>query len=345
MGVFYCTREDVKSALDVKETARSNSQIDRACGAAVEAVHGLLRRKFYPVQDTRYFDWPDQKYRTPWRLWLNEDEVISVDTITSGGVVITDYFLEPANQGPPFTRVETDLDSNDSFGQGSDIQRNVAITGLFGHSANSASAGTIEEALDATETQVDVSDSQAIGIGDIIKVDSERMIVTEKSWLDSTDDTGSALIAKNNDDLVAVTSGANFTVGETILVDSEKMLITDIAGNSLIVIRAYDGSALAAHDSGTSIFVPRTLTVERAALGTTAAIHTDGTVITKHVYPALVRELATAEALNYFEQEKSGYARAAGTGESEREVGGRGLADIRKAAKRAHGRNMRMGSL
>lgn len=345
MGVFYCTREDVKSALDVKETARSNSQIDRACSAAVEAVHGLLRRKFYPAQDTRYFPWPDQKYRTPWRLWLDSDEVISVDTVTSGGVAITNYFLEPANQGPPFSRLELDQDSSDSFGQGSDIQRNVAITGLFGHSANSVSAGTTHEALDASETQVDVSDSQAIGIGDIIKVDSERMIVMEKSWLDSGDDTGGALVAKNNDDLVAVTSGSNFSVGETILVDSEKMLITDIAGNNLIVIRAHDGSALSAHNSGVDIYCPRTLTVERAALGTVAATHTDGTVITRHAVPALVRELATAEALNYFEQEKSGYARTAGTGDSEREVGGRGLADIRKAAKKAHGRNMRMGSL
>lgn len=54
----YATREEVKSALDIKQTARNNDQVDRAIDSASRAVEGLLHRVFYPTFDTRYVDWP-----------------------------------------------------------------------------------------------------------------------------------------------------------------------------------------------------------------------------------------------------------------------------------------------
>ena len=40
MGIWYITREAVKAALDIKDTSRSDGQVDRA----IEAHHGLIIR-------------------------------------------------------------------------------------------------------------------------------------------------------------------------------------------------------------------------------------------------------------------------------------------------------------
>jgi hypothetical protein len=88
MGVWYCTREDVKSSLDSKESARNNGQVDRAIESASRAVEGLTHRRFYPETDTRYFDWPNAQYARPWRLWLDQHELVSVATLSSGGTTI-----------------------------------------------------------------------------------------------------------------------------------------------------------------------------------------------------------------------------------------------------------------
>jgi hypothetical protein len=342
MGVWYCTREDVKSALDFKETARNDGQVDRAIEAGSRAVEGLLHRKFYPQVATRYFDWPNQQYARPWRLWLDADELISVTSLVVGGTTIaaSDYFLEPANSGPPFTHVEIKLGSSAAFSSGSTHQRAIAIAGVFGESADEEPAGALAEALDGSETGVDVTDSASIGVGSIIKVDSERMLVTEKSMLDTGQNLGTPLIASAANTTVAVSNGAAFTIGEVLLLDSERMLVVDIAGNNLTVKRAWDGAVLATH-AASDIYAPRTLTVTRGALGTTAASHLTATSSTRHVVPGLVRELATAEAINFLLQRSAGYARVVGAGENQRESSGRGLRDVRADACARYGRRAR----
>lgn len=342
MGIWYCTREDVKSSSDFKETARNNVQVDRAIEAASRSIESFLHRKFYPTVATRYFPFPNSQYARPWRLWLDADELISVTTLTSAGVAISsnDYFLEPANSGPPFTYIELDLDSSAAFGGASTHQRSIAIAGVFGHSADEESAGALAEALDSSETGVDVTDSAVIGVGQIIKADSERMIVTGKTMLTTGQTLQTPLTASAANVLVAVTTGSAYNTGETILLDSERMLIEDIAGNNLIVKRAYDGSVLAAH-SGSTIYAPRTLIVQRGALGTTAASHNTSTSIVKHVVPGLVHELAVAESVNAVVQESAGYARASGSGDNQQELIRIGLDDIRDRAYTAYGRKVR----
>lgn len=348
MGIRYATWEDVKSALDAKETARNNAQIDRALESGSRAVESLLHRRFYPEIATRHFSWPNPQQRSrAWRLWLDADELISVSSLTAGGTTITSgqYFLEPANAGPPYTHIELDLADGATFGGGSTHQRNIAITGVFGYSATEDTAGALAEALDDNETGVDVNGAAAvaIGVGSIIKVDSERMIVTGRGWL-TTGQTvqTSALTALANNVTVNVTDGTAVTTGEVILIDSEKMLVVDIAGNALTVKRAWDGSILAAHNTGVTIYGSRTLTVTRGALGTTAASHSTSTAITKHIVPGLVRDLCIAEAIVRLQQEEAAYARTVGSGDNIRESSGRGLKDIRDAAYAAYGRKARM---
>lgn len=344
MSIWYATREEVKAALDAKETARNNVQVDRAIEGASRTIEGITRRFFYPVVDTRYFNWPNRSYASPWRLWLDgSDEIISVTTLTSGGNAISssDYFLEPVNSGPPYDSIEIDLSSSASFSVSDTAQRSIEVTGVFGYSAEEASAGMLAEALDGSETGVNVTNSAAIGIGTIIRIDSERMIVTGKSMLDSTQNLQANMDALDSNTTVAVSDGSTFSVDEVILIDAEKMLIVDIAGNNLVVIRAWDGSPLATHTATADIYAARTLTVERGALGTTAATHSDATAIVKHVVPGMIRMLCVAEAINTIEQELSGYARRVRFGESERDLVPRGLQALRDDVIRTYGRRAR----
>lgn len=348
MGVWYITREAVKRSLDAKETARNDVLVDRAIEAASRSVDGLLRRTFAPTLATKYFDWPNEQYARAWRLWLTQANLISVTTLSVAGTTVSasDYFLEPANDGPPYDRVEIDLASSAAFSSGSTHQRSLSITGLWGYTNDETTVGTIAEALDASETGVDVDGATAalVGVGSVVRVDSERMLVTGRTTLTTGQTLQSDMTNANNMVTVAVTNGAAFAVGETILLDAERMLIVDITGNNLSVKRGWDGTVLAAH-SGSTIYGYRTLTVSRGALGSSAATHSTSAPILRWDVPGPVAELALAETLNNLEQAKAGYARTAGSGESEREVALNGLEALRKSVIRSHGLNLRMGAI
>lgn len=344
MGVWYTSREAVKSATDFAETARNNGQVDRAIEAASRAVEGLLKRRFYPWTGTRTFDWPHPSQGTPWRLWLDQHELVSATTVTAGGTTVSssDYLLRP-DDGPPFTHVEIDLASSAAYSSGDSHQRAIAIEGVWGH-LDEAEVGALGEALDGSETAVDVNGpaAAAAGVGSILRVGSERMTVTGRRMTDTGQNTAADLAASKAAETVAVADGTGFAVGELLLVGAERMLVVDIAGNSLIVKRAFDGSTLASHSSGTDVYASRTLTVTRGVLGTTAAAHDDAATVYLHRPPGLVVALATGEAVNLLQQESAGYARTVGTGENQREATGRGLRQLRADAVTAHGRKGRV---
>lgn len=338
MRPFYCSREDVKAALDNK-TARDDSLIDRAIASASDGIEAEFHRKFYPQVDTRYFDWPNFSGARAGELWLDEDELLSIDTITSGGTTIApaDYFLYPSNS-QPYNRLSLDRSANASFDSGSTAQRSIVIAGVFGYTDAEQAAGTLSGAVDASQTTVDVSDSSAVGVGHLIRVGTERLLVSGKQSLDSGQQLQGNLTANANAVTVPVEDGTGFHSGEVVLIDAERMLITDIAGNNLIVKRGWDGSVLAIHALNAPVYVPRRLTVERGSAGTTAATHGLSAPVFRHTPPSLIEELCLAEAINTVMQKQSGYARTIGTGESLREAPGRGISDIRKRAEVAYRR-------
>jgi len=341
--VCYCTREDVMRAIDVKNYARINDQVDRAIRGATLAIESGslgLNRRFYPLVATRYFDWPNDQYARPWRLYFNQYDCVSITSITTGGITLSpsDYFLEPANSGPPFRRLDMNLASVKAFTSGNTFQRSIVILGLWGYNADEEPAGALTANITTTSaTSCTVTNSAIVGVGNIIRMDNERMIVTEKSMV-STAQTGS-ITASNADVSLTVADGTQYAVGETLLLDSERVRVADIAGNVLTIQRAQDGSVLAGH-TGATIYAPRVLTVTRGALGTTAATHTAGALV-KHVVPPLVRNLAVAEAINTLEQEQAAYARTVGSGDNVRPAPGTGLKDIRAQAQAAHARQGR----
>lgn len=340
---WYCRREDVKDALDSKETARTNRQIDRAVESASRAVEGLLRRRFYPKLATRYFDWPNFQSAPPWRLWLDGNELISLTTLSSGGAAISasDYLLRRADDldEPPYDQIQLDRSATAAFGGGSTPQQDIAVTGLWGYSNDEEEVGSLSGSL-AASTSATASITWAtadIGVGDILRIDSERMIVTGRSMVDSGQNLGTALTASKANTTVDVSTASAFALDEILLIDSERMRVVDISGD-LTVIRAWDGSTLAAHSLGADIYTLTGIELDRAQLGTSIAAHSSSAVIYRWTPPGLVKDLCVAEALNQVLSEQAGYARTVGSGESERNASGAGLRDLRELARAEFGR-------
>lgn len=343
-GIWYTTREDVMGALDIKQTARNKRYIDQAIEAASRGVEGLLHRRFYPVQATRYWEWPNFQYAYPWRIWLDRWELLATPTaVTSGGtdIPVSACNFEPVNSGPPYSSLELRRDLSYSFGVGDTPQRDVAITGLWGYRLTETTLGATAGAMDASQTTVTVDGptSAQVGVGSILRIDSERLLVTERA-LATTGQTGT-IGGSKNDVTLTVANGAAFAVDEVITLDAERIRIDDIAGNNLLVERAWDGTVLAAHTSAT-IYAPRTLTVTRGALGTTADSHGSASTVYRFEPPGLVRQLTRAEALWTLLQERSGwFRRSATSGNSTAEVSRAAIDALAEQAVTAHGRKAR----
>jgi hypothetical protein len=350
MGIpTYATREAVKAALESMESARNNRAIDDALQTAVDDICGQLKRYFYPRVVSLKFQWPDVDQPALEALWLLPgEELISITTFTAGGIVIPNpnLYLEPVNYGPPYNQVAINRATNSFLSSTGSGQRSIQIDGVAGYRLAYRPAGAIAEDLDTTETGVDVSGlaSALVGVGDLLLIGTEWLIVTDRQMLTTGQTLQAPVGASNAEVLIAVTTGSAYTVGETILLDAERMLVVDTAANNLVVKRAWDGTVLAAH-TGSTIFAPRTLTVERGALGSTAAIHTNADPVQRFEAPALVRQLAMAEALDTLLQSKSGYSRTTGSGDAERAASGRALQALRDRAFDAHGVGIRTATI
>lgn len=338
----YATREAVKLAAEQYGTL-IESRIDQALEEATDDINRALRRKFYPIVATRYFSWPPADYSNSYTIRFAEDEeFIEVTSVVSDGVAIddADYFLEPVNQGPPYTWLELNRGTNAAFSSGATNQRQVAIAGTLGYKNETSPAGTLAAAPDATTTTLDVSDASLVGVGDLLNLETERAIVTGRSWLTSGQALQTPVTANLADVTLAVTNGAGFHVGELLLLDAERMQITDIAGNNLVVKRQRDSTVLAAH-TGSTIYTQRRLTVERGALGTTAAAHANALAVTRQRYPRLIQQLCRAVAIDNLMQDSSAWSRTIGSGDNERQATGRALQKLWADAMSAYGRQMR----
>ncbi|MFD4257719.1 hypothetical protein ACFWR9_08805 [Streptomyces sp. NPDC058534] len=348
MDPVYATVEDVQRALDVQPSAASARQIDRALRSASRDVDGLCHRTFYPWQGVRKFDWPGSQYRPSWRLWLDEHELISLTSIVSGGLAVApaDVVLYP-QAGPPYNRIETNLSTSAAWGGGDTHQQDITITGLWAgcplvEATDGALAGAVASTT-ATTLTVDAATSASVGVGSVLRLDAERLLVTGRTMATTGQTLTADLGVQKNATTVSVASGTAFAVDETLLIGGERMRITDIAGNTLVVERAVDGSTLAAHTAGATIYAARTLTVTRGALGTTAATHTSAAPAYRWEPPGLVKDLTIANAMNRVLQEQAGYARTskASSGAKSTSVEVLSLDSLRTQVYDAYGRKAR----
>lgn len=340
----YVTREDVRTALQVPITdTRINPRIDRATQAATGHVTYELQRTFHPVVATRNYP-TGRSYGRPWQLWLGHHELITLTSLAVAGVTIpsSDYYLEPTNTGPPFNRIELDRTKASSFAAAG-AQRGITAVGVWGYDLTEYPTGTLTASIDGAVPELTVSDSAAVGAGSLIRVDTERMVVTDRAMTTTGLTVAAPGVGDTINHVTVTASATGIKVGETIGVDSERMLVTDVAGGIVLTVRrGWEDTELVSHATGAVISAPRRLSVIRAANGTTAASHTSGAAVTVHAVPGLVSKAGLAHALYALGQETAGYARPVGSEDAGRALGPAAAVEAAIAeAYAAHGRRVR----
>jgi hypothetical protein len=330
----YISREAAKVALEITSTDEDFA-VDLAISQASDKIDGQLRRVFYPTSATRYFDYPNNDLAGVGELWLDENELISVTTLTSGGQTISpsDYILYPS---VPYNRISLNRSTNASFAEGSTYQNNIAITVVFGFTDAEVLATSLPSSITSSQTLVTVADGGSVGVGQLIRVGTERMLVKSKRLVDSTQDLQSNLDDLPSANSVSVTDGTQFNVGEEIYIDAEPMFITAIAGNTLLVKRST--TQLESHLANTSVYVMRQLELIRGATGTTAASASSSASVYVLTPPPIVQQLCLAEAVTTYLQSGTGYARSLGSGSSDGKPAGAGLTELWASAKAVYKR-------
>lgn|GEM_PF-1249274 len=372
----YCNRWEAMRALDFSPGVDVNAQTDRALISAAENIDAHMHRVFFPSDDTRYFDWPNQggsgggQYANPWRLWFDDNDLVCMTSLTTGGqtVALNQMFLLPwsnPRKGKPFRYLELDRGTNASFGgYSSTPQNSIAIAATWGYGADADLAGTLAAAVLSTDTTITGSNGAAAGPGDLIVLgygrgsapfpgsdphagaiqpyQGERILITDVAAVATglTQSGSGVTTAADNDQTLTWTGTGALNAGEVITLDSEDMLIEKIIGSVATVRRAFNGSTLAAH-SGAAVYAWRQWSVTRAMLGTTAAAYTSGAAVYRHRVPQLIRDLSIAETGNQLLQEGSAYARMVGSGENSHPAPGMSLAEKWDEARTAHGRKAR----
>ena len=354
MGVWYATRESVKASLEVNTTSYADPLIDRKLDGSSRSVEEQMHRRFYPELKTVKFDYPNWSYSPAWRLWLDDNEIVTKDglILQCGGTTIdNDDIILRRSDGrnePPYTHLELLTSSAAAFGGGPTFQESTVLTALYGYQYDWLAGGELSAGINSSVTTVDLLPLNSyfdVGVGSLIMVGTERMLVTNRRLLDTTQNLQTTMDARNADTIVDVTDGSTFAPDEIILIDAERMRIVDIAGNNLIVERAFDGTNVASHAGGADIYSMRRFTVQRGALGSTAAAHSSGDDVSVFQYPGLVEELANAETIVMLEQASGAYATTVGSGDSGRDSAGKGLPEIQARCWNAHARKSRIGAI
>lgn len=342
----YCTREDVLGVLGQAQTARIVPAVDRAIASATASIDSRCHQYFHPVQAARSFTWPDpSSTAVSWRIWMDANPLLSVTSIVSGGapVDVGDVFLEPQAYGPPYTCIEINTGTSSSFSSDNTGQRAVVVTGRWGYTDDVETVTTLASAISTTTaTTLTVADGAQVGVGNLLLVDTERMIVTGRALVTTATTLSSPLTASAADRTMVVANPLAYGIGEVLTLDAEQVLVTDRLAAALLVERAVNSTVLATH-TGSTIYAPRQLQVIRGANGTTAATHLNAASVAVSVVPGPIRSLAVGEAIVEVQQATAGYARTAGSGDNERVIGsGAGLNDLRNQVERGYARKGRM---
>ncbi len=355
MGIAYATVEQVSRSLEVLNTSYNAPMILAKLESSSRSIDHQMHRRFYPELRTFKRDWPNYRDGYAWQIDVGDNEIISMSSAVAGGVTIptASIFLRRGDdrQEPPYTYIEVDLASGYMWAAGPTFQQSLVITALCGYNDTSTTlaTGTLAAAIaSTTATSITISPANAQvmpGIGSLILCDTERMVVAARSMSTTSQTISADVAATQATRTITSTGAANLAVGETILIDSERMLIDDIVGNNIIVRRAWDGTVLAAHTNGTTIYAPRTYVVKRGQLGSTAATHLISANVYTHEYPALINELCIAETVVALTQNAGAYARTIGSGNTVREATGQGLVDVRAMAFAAYGRKNRQAAI
>lgn len=334
MDVWYCTRESVLEALG--QTTTPARRIDRAIEASTDMIVRTMHRSFHPEVTTASFDWPGEG-----TIWFDGIEFIEIDSVTSDGTTIdlSTLTLEPANTDEPYQWIR----SRSPISGNASRYRSVEISGTAGYRDDETSAATLESAPSSADTTIDVTPSDEIGVGSLLRIGTERMTVTARRWLNTSLELAAGLTATAQATVLTLTGLGTMPIeGESLLIDGERVTVTDVNGSQVLVRRAESGTVLAAHATSTPIYALRRLVVRRGVVGTEAAAHSDGAAVFVWQPPADIAMLCRAQAVATMLDLQSGMARQLGAGESAVELTGQSLGQLWRAAKNNYQRRARI---
>lgn len=317
---FLVSREAVKVAAEISGTDQ-DARVDRIIEGISDEIEKATRVYFIPRTETRLFRWPNTHSRGT-HMWLNTG-LISIATLQTKAqdaspttISSSDYFLEPQEFGPPFNRIEIDVSSNAAFEPGDTPQRSISVLGEWGYSANTRVAGAVAGAgLGTTSaTEFVCSNGSLVDVGDTLLIESEKLFVSERAFaaLGSVLINDAAVTASMADNVITLDASHGVLAGETIQLEAEQLYVISVATNDITVIRAFNGTILAAHADDTPVQTNRTLTVTRGQNGSTAATHADTTVISKYIPEMSVVNLALDASVAKYHQESAGWGGSTG---------------------------------
>jgi hypothetical protein len=368
----YCNRAEAQRSVDFKTGVDAIAALDRALQSAADNIDAQLHRRFYPVDATVLFDWPNYQYAYPWRVWFNQYDLTVMTALTTGGVSVplNQVFLRPQNNAmngrPWYTNFELDRSGSATLGGASATPQNaVAVAGTWGYGADADQVATLAAGAGSSDSTVTLSDGSKCGPGDLIVLGygrgtapfpsdtaghagalapytGERMLVYDVSAVATGLTQASGLTTASDSDVTLTTTGSGaLNAGEVIVLDSERMLVEQVVSGVASVRRAWDGTVIAAH-SGAAVNALRLMSVLRNQYGTPGTTYLSGAAVFRHRVPPLVHDLAVAESVNRILQEGSGYARTVGGGESAAPAPGIALTELWDEAVTAHGRKARI---
>jgi hypothetical protein len=261
--------------------------------------------QFIPSVETRH-------YTGDGRPDLYIDPLLAITTIKNDltTLVATDYSLQPNSrywENGPYSRITLE------YGTWYPDLGSVEITGRWGKYEETALLAASVSQLIGDSTLVLTNGSLASPGNALLIQDEQELVTGYGATTTATSKTNGALDV--DDESITVDNGAEFFEGETLIIDLEKIYIHMINGHLLYVTRGWDNTRRATHIDDSVIKVYRTLTVERALNGTTAAAHT--TVgLYKYMPPADVNFLCREMAALMYQKAKTGYIGRSGNEES-----------------------------
>jgi hypothetical protein len=369
----YASREDAQRAIDFKDgiTTEIQYKTDRAIQSITRNIEGHLHRLFVPWDGTKWWDYPNYQYASPWELFLDRNDVLCLTDFSSGGITIplNTCFLRPANKRPgfPYTKIELDRSSGSTFGGNAQTPQNaIQAIGTWNFTADADPAGSLAAEVTSSTDPITVTNAALMGVGDTLILGygrgtapypddtlghagliqpyiGERVLVQDRSAADTglaQSGEGCTTPSTADNQLQWTGSGNPPNQGEVLLLDSEQMLVQMVVNSIATVERAWNGTVLTSH-SGAEIYAYRSLSVQRGFQGTTAATWAQGTAVYRHRVPQLIRDLAIGEAVNTILQETAGYSRMVGSGDAARPASGMALADLWAECRTEYGRQAR----
>lgn len=335
-------------APDFEPTALNVAQVDRALEAAAETIEGELHRTFYPIDTTYKWDWPNYQYVAPWKLMLDQWDILALTQLQSPqgtNIPTGNVLLYPPNRRPgwPYTKIELDRSTVSAFGAGQTPQLSIWATGTFGFTNDTISAGQLGAAVTtAGQTTIQATDSSQIGPGDMLVIGTERMVISDAAAVATglTQSGAGCSTDAMSDNALSSTGSGTLIPGEVLLLGTEQMLVLDVTAGVATVKRQWNGTVLATHSAAT-IYAYRLFSVLRGQYGTTAATYSNGAAISKIRFPAKIRTLSIAEAVNQVLQETGGWSAVTGAADNTAAAPGAGLAELWDEARAVYGRKAR----